>query len=147
MNLWEREWNINSDPEDVFLEAGSETFAIKKNGLNGGSTFDVHFNGNGMPAEWNDCSLVARGIEPFKLIGDPLPKFDESAATRNKYNEAIKAALLTTTTSTRRPALPNVMAAARPFDPPPKTIASSVFAMVRLLVRGSRARPAVTTRP
>lgn len=102
MNLWEREWKINSDPEDVFLEAGSKAFTIKKNGLNGGSTFDVYFNGDGMPAEWNDCSLVARGTEPFKLIGDPLPIFDESAATRNKYNEAIKAALLTTTTSTRR---------------------------------------------
>ena len=35
MNLWEREWNINSDPDDVFLEAVSRSFHIKKNGSNG----------------------------------------------------------------------------------------------------------------
>ena len=102
MNLWEREWNINSDPDDVFLEAVSKSFHIKKNGSNGSASFDVHFNGNGMPADWNDCTLVARGTEPFKLTGDPLPKFDDSSATKTKYNDAIKAALLNATTSTRR---------------------------------------------
>lgn len=102
MNLWEREWIINSDPDDVFLEARDKTFALKKNGVNGGSSFDVHFERNEMPAEWNDCSLVARGTEPFRLVGDPLPKFDESTSTKNKYNEAIKMALAKTTTSTRR---------------------------------------------
>jgi hypothetical protein len=100
MNLWEREWTINTGPDDVFLESGKTTFVLEKNGANGGCTFDVLFKRDEMPAEWNDCTLVARGTEPFKLEGDPLPKFDESV--RDKYNQAIKKALSKTTTSTRR---------------------------------------------
>lgn len=102
MNLWEREWTINAGPEDGFLRSGSPTLVLQKNGVNGGSSFDVHFEGNQMPAEWNDCSLVPRGTEPFRFEGDPLPKFDESQTTKVKYNDAIRNALARTTTSTRR---------------------------------------------
>ena len=100
MNLWEREWTINTGPDDVFLESGKTTFVLRKNGANGGCSFDVLFKRDEMPAEWNDCSLVSRGTKPFRLEGDPLPKFDESV--KEKYSLAIKKALSKTTTSTRR---------------------------------------------
>jgi len=102
MNLWEREWTINAGPDDVFLKSDSPKFVLHKHGVNGSTSFDVRFEGNQMPAEWNDCSLVARGTEPFRFEGDPLPKFDESQITKDLYNDAIKNALASTTTSTRR---------------------------------------------
>jgi hypothetical protein len=103
MNLWERGWSINAGPADVFLGGGkTTTFELKKSGENGATHFEVIFKREEMPAEWNDCSLVARGTEPFKLIGDPLPEFDESEATKTKYNEAINKALANATSSTRR---------------------------------------------